>query len=87
LNPNIPIQALTSPKIKNLSDYLTGLGTNYCNPKVMWDPEEPLPPKRHPVQRLTVNDEGTMHQLIDAHVHGIFTDYPQVLSQILNNNK
>ena len=35
----------------------------------------------------TVNDENTMQELIDAHVHGIFTDYPQRLKSVLDENR
>ncbi len=88
LNPNIPIQALTSNKIKNLSDYLTDLGTNTCNPKVdVWSPEELNSFNQGGIQFniWTVNDKATMQQLIDANVHGIITDYPQILAKLLNN--
>ena len=90
LNSNIPIQALTSKKIKNLSDYLSVLGTNACNPKVdVWDPDELADLGQDGLQFnvWTVNDEATMRQLVDARVHGIFTDFPQVLSQVLNSSK
>jgi glycerophosphoryl diester phosphodiesterase len=87
LNPNIPIQALTSVKIKNLSEYLADLGTNTCNPNVdVWSKIELKDLGREGIlfNVWTVNDESTMSELIDANVHGIFTDYPQVLKRILD---
>jgi glycerophosphoryl diester phosphodiesterase len=32
----------------------------------------------------TVNDEKEMRQLVEAHVAGIFTDFPQTLKLVLN---
>ena len=88
LNPNIPIQALTSVKIKNLSDYLTNLGTNTCNPKLdVWSKKELKELALQGIQLnvWTVNDEATIKELIEAKVQGIFTDYPQKMISILNN--
>jgi glycerophosphoryl diester phosphodiesterase len=90
LNPNIPIQALTSVKIKDLSGYLANLGTNTCNPNVdVWSKVELKNLGREGIlfNVWTVNDESTMRELITANVHGIFTDYPQVLKHILDENK
>ena len=88
LNPNIPVQALTSTKIKNLSEYLSDLGTDSCNPKVdVWKPEELAAFYQDGIEFnvWTVNDEATMRQLMEANVNGIITDYPQKLVEILNN--
>jgi glycerophosphoryl diester phosphodiesterase len=32
----------------------------------------------------TVNNEKEMRQLVEAHVAGIFTDFPQTLKLVLN---
>ena len=88
LNPSIPVQALTSTKIKDLSEYLSDLGTDTCNPKVdVWKPEELAAFNQDGIEFnvWTVNDEATMRQLIQANVNGIITDYPQNLVKILNN--
>lgn len=90
LNPNIPIQALTDKEINNLSEYLAELGTNTCNPKVgVWSPEELGDLGRRGIQFnvWVVNDEALMRQLIDANVHGIFTDFPQILARVLNDQQ
>jgi len=87
LNPQLPIQALTSKEISNLSEYLTQLGTNACNPKVgVWSPQELSELGRSGIQFniWTVNDEVVMRQLVEANVHGIFTDFPQTLALVLN---
>jgi glycerophosphoryl diester phosphodiesterase len=90
LNPDIPIQALTDKKIDNLSEYLAELGTDTCNPKVnVWSPEELGDLGQSGIQFnvWTVNDEAVMRQLIAVNVHGIFTDFPQLLERVLNNNQ
>jgi glycerophosphoryl diester phosphodiesterase len=88
LNSNITIQALTNEKIKNLSEYLTNLGTKTCNPKVdVWNPGELEELGREGIHFnvYTVNDEAKMKQLIAANVQGIFTDFPQILTQLLSS--
>ena len=88
LNPNIPVQALTSTKIKNLTEYLSDLGRNSCNPKVdVWKPEELATFNQEGIEFnvWTVNDETTMKQLMEANVNGIITDYPQKLEEILKS--
>jgi glycerophosphoryl diester phosphodiesterase len=90
LNPNIPIQALTSVKIKDLLEYLADLDTNTCNPNVdVWSKLDLQDLGQQGIQFnvWTVNDENTMQELIDAHVHGIFTDYPQRLKSVLDENR
>jgi glycerophosphoryl diester phosphodiesterase len=86
LNPRITIQALTSEVIDGLPGYLEGLGTSACNPEIgIWSPGE----LRHLGQRgilfnvWTVNDEAEMERLVLANVHGIITDFPQVLVRLL----
>ena len=87
LNANIPIQALTNEKIKDLSDYLTTLGTDTCNPKLgVWstDEMEILGEEGIKFNIYTVNDEDDMKKLLNANVFGIFTDYPQTLIQLIS---
>ena len=87
LDPHIPIQALTSQKIRDLPAYLQQLGTQACNPKVgIWKPQElgELGSSGLQFNVWTVNDESEMKQLIEAGVHGIITDYPQALVLLLN---
>lgn len=86
LNPQIPIQALTSTQIRNLPEYLQQLGTSACNPKGnAWSPRElqELVQGGIELNVWTVNDESDMRQLIEAGVHGIITDYPQRLVLLL----
>ncbi len=86
LNPRIAIQALTSQPIDDLSEYLGDLGTVACNPKSgAWSPGELKELGQAGIQMnvWTVNDEGEMEQLVDAKVHGIITDFPQVLVRLL----
>ncbi|HSJ52354.1 MAG TPA: glycerophosphodiester phosphodiesterase family protein [Anaerolineae bacterium] len=86
LNPRIPIQALTSNQIDNLSEYLSGLGTRACNPKSgAWSPRELQALGQEGIQMnvWTVNDQGEMEQLVAANVHGIITDFPQILVRLL----
>ncbi len=90
LNPNIPIQVLTDKEINSLSEYLAELGTVTCNPKVnIWSPEELDDLGRSGIQLnvWTVNEEPVMRQLIEANVHGIFTDFPQLLIHVLSNKQ
>lgn len=86
LNPRIPIQALTSRQIDNLAEYLADLGTKACNPQSgAWSPGELQKLGQGGIQMnvWTVNDEGEMKQLVAANVHGIITDFPQVLVRLL----
>jgi glycerophosphoryl diester phosphodiesterase len=87
LNPNIPVQAITSTKINDLPEYLTEIGADACNPKLdVWNIQElvDLGKKGIHFNVWTVNDESTMRELIDAKVQGIITDYPQVLILVMN---
>lgn len=90
LDPNIPIQALTSTEIDNLAEYLGALGTNACNPKSeVWNARELAELRQSGIlfNVWTVNDESEMRELVEAGVHGIITDYPQRLVSILGSNK
>jgi len=89
LDPNIPIQALTSKKIGDLPAYLKQLGTTACNPKAgVWKPQDlaELAASGIEFNVWTVNDESEMKQLIEAGVYGIITDYPQTLRLVLGDN-
>lgn len=86
INPNIPVQVLTSEKIDNLSEYLEGFGTDSCNPRVtVWNKGELEKYSQAGIKFFiwTVNDPAKMKELIDVPVAGIFTDYPQVLKELL----
>lgn len=86
LNPRIPIQALTSRPIDDPSTYLAALGTSACNPKSgAWSARELKELGQGGIQMnvWTVNDEGEMAELVAANVHGIITDFPQVLVRLL----
>jgi len=90
LNPDLPIQALTSQKIDDLPGYLAQLGTNTCNPKAgVWNPRDLAELGQSGIQFnvWTVNDEAVMKQLIEANVHGIFTDFPQTLKRLLEQGQ
>ena len=87
LDAGIPIQALTSQKIRDVAAYLQQLGTSACNPKIgVWKPAElgELGQGGLLFNVWTVNDESDMKQLIEAQVHGIITDYPQALRPLLD---
>lgn len=87
LNPKIPIQVLTSEKIDNLGEYLQNYGTDSCNPKVtVWNKGELEKYNQAGIKFFiwTVNDPVKMKELLDVPVAGIFTDYPQVLKELLN---
>jgi len=86
LNPNIPIQALTSKPIPDLPGYLADLGTDACNPKdSVWSPQELAELSQNGIHFnvWTVNEEARMKDLIGAGIHAIITDYPQTLIAIL----
>ncbi len=86
INPNIPVQVLTSEKIDNPSDYLKGIGTDSLNPRVtVWSPAELERMTREGIRFniWTVNDPVKMKELIAVPVAGIFTDYPQILKELL----
>lgn len=88
LNPNIPVQVLTTIKIKDLPDYLAALGSNACNPKLdTWSIMDMADFSALGIQInvWTVNDEAAMKLLMEAHVHGIITDYPQKLILLQQN--
>ncbi len=86
LNLRLPIQALTSDPIDNLSAYLDALGTRACNPDAgAWSPRELRELEQSGIEMnvWTVNDVDEMEQLVAANVHGIMTDFPQVLVRLL----
>ena len=86
LNPRIPIQALTSEPIDDLPGYLAGLGTRSCNPDAgAWSAHDlrELGQRGILMNVWTVNDVDEMEQLVAAGVHGIMTDFPQVLVRLL----
>jgi len=88
--PQIPIQALTSKEIDSLAEYLDQLGASACNPKAnIWSAKELAELGQSGIQFnvWTVNDEAVMNQLIEANVQGIFTDFPQTLALILNEQQ
>lgn len=82
LNPKIPVQVLTTIKIKDLAQYLTSIGSNACNPKLdTWSIHDMAEFSANGIQInvWTVNDEAAMKLLMEAQIHGIITDYPQRL--------
>ena len=87
LDPKIPVQILTSQKIKNLPEYLDTIGTMSCNPKLdVWNEKDlvSLGSEGIHFNVWTVNDEASMKLLIAAKVAGIITDYPQKLIPLMN---
>lgn len=86
LNPRIPTQAITSKIIRNLPKYLDKLGADACNPKVtVWSYKRlhELGAEGIAFNVWTVDDERTMQALINTGVHGIITNYPQILVTLL----
>ncbi|HWR66655.1 MAG TPA: glycerophosphodiester phosphodiesterase family protein [Bellilinea sp.] len=86
LNPQLPIQLLTTKAISNPDDYLAKYDTRSFNPKLSaWSYEEikELSDRGILFNVWTVNDVQAMKALIDANVQGIITDFPQVLLQVL----
>jgi glycerophosphoryl diester phosphodiesterase len=89
LNTNIPLQALTSEKIGNLSEYLDEIGAQACNPKInTWSYRKMSEYEAEGIQFnvWTVNDELELKALINSGVTGIITDYPQKLIALLSND-
>ena len=87
LNPDIPTQAVTSTLIQHLPDYLSQLGASACNPKAtVWSYKRMAQLQVNGVafNVWTVNDDLTMRALVKTGVHGIITDFPQRLAQILS---
>ncbi|NOZ28111.1 MAG: glycerophosphodiester phosphodiesterase [Chloroflexi bacterium] len=86
LNARIPTQAITSKPIRDLPAYLAALGADACNPKVTaWSYERLAELREQGVvfNVWTVDDELTMKALINTGVHGIITNYPQILVRLL----
>jgi len=86
LNSNIPIQILTEDVIRNLDDYLAEFDTRFVNPKgSVWSDKQlkEMSDSGIKFNVWTVNDESLMRALIEAHVNGIITDFPQVLIPLL----
>ncbi len=90
LNPKIPVQVLTTIKIKDLSEYLAAIGSNACNPKLdTWSIMDMAAYSASGIQInvWTVNDVAAMKLLMEAHIHGIITDYPQKLIPLQQNTQ
>lgn len=87
INPNIPVQAITSQLIDDIAGYLDELGAVAVNPKInTWSYQRMTEFENQGVHFnvWTVNDELTMQALINSGVSGIITDYPQTLIKLLN---
>lgn len=85
-NPAIATAALVEEADPNPAALLQRLGAQAYNPKVGKIRPEAIAALRDQgfdVYIWTVNDEKTMQALIDAHVSGIFTDFPQLLKPLL----
>jgi glycerophosphoryl diester phosphodiesterase len=85
-NANIPLQAITSQLIRDLPEYLAGLGAQACNPRWNTWSYARLGELQEQGVRFnvwTVNDELTLRALINTGVHGIITDFPQTLIALL----
>ncbi len=88
LNSRIPTQAITSKAIRDLPAYLGDLNADACNPKVTaWNYKRmgELQAQGVAFNIWTVDDELTMKALIRTGVHGIITNYPQILVGLLKD--
>jgi glycerophosphoryl diester phosphodiesterase len=87
INPSIRTAALTDKVVLDPLALLEQTGADAFNPGVRYIGDEAVIRKvrdaGYDVYVWTVNDEKTMHRLIDAGVSGIFTDFPQLLDQVL----
>ncbi len=85
-NPHIRAGALTGRAMRDVAQYIRQLGADAYNPHVsVITPAEirALRAEGIDVYVYTVNDEETMWELVRAGASGIFTDYPQRLTPIL----
>jgi glycerophosphoryl diester phosphodiesterase len=87
INPSIRTAALTEKVVADPLALLEQAGADAFNPGVRYIGDEAVIRKvrdtGYDVYVWTVNDEKTMRRLIDAGVSGIFTDFPQLLHQVL----
>lgn len=86
LNPQLPIQLLTTKAIPNPDGYLAKYDTRSFNPKASaWSYEEikAMSDRGILFNVWTVNDEEAMKAFAQANVQGIITDFPQVLLRLL----
>ena len=90
INPQLPIQLLTTKAIPKPDDYLAKYDTRSFNPKLTaWSYEElkEMSDRGILFNVWTVNEEEAMKALIQANVQGIITDFPQVLLKLLAERK
>lgn len=85
-NPKIQAGALSSQFIDNVAGYIRELGADAYNPKHTAIPQAQIRWLRDQgihVYIYTVNDAEKMIHLAEAGASGLFTDYPQRLSEVL----
>ncbi|MDQ4078325.1 MAG: glycerophosphodiester phosphodiesterase [Chloroflexota bacterium] len=87
-NPTIPTAALVNRPASDPTALVKQLGAQAYNPGLVAIRPSQIPAIRDAdidVYVWTVNDEATMHTLIQHHVSGIITDFPQRLKRVLNS--
>ncbi len=89
-NPDIELAALFYRSVPNTIAALERLGVQAYNPSDNIIEPEAIPNLRSEgieVNIYTVNDEARMRALVEALASGIFTDFPQTLTQVLQDCK
>lgn len=89
MNPNIHLvqlvkKDLTQKEIKDIKTYAMGVGIDYR--KLTQPLVSSLKKKNLGVYTYTVNKEEEMKKLVEWGVSGIFTDYPDILTLVVENN-
>lgn len=87
LAPHIPVALLTSSWLVGAGAYAKSLNAEYVNPRYQSVTPDVLKELREhdvQVQTWTVNDEGTMRELVKQGVYGIITDHPDLLHSIIH---
>lgn len=86
VNPRLRTAALVETPVSDPVALVKGLGAQGYNPGDEWIRPEDIPAIRRAgvdVNVWTVNDPALMRALIQNGVSGIFTDFPQLLKEIL----
>ncbi|MHC1743525.1 MAG: glycerophosphodiester phosphodiesterase [Syntrophobacteraceae bacterium] len=86
LSPSMICGVLTSRRLRNVTEKLLGLAPATYHPKVTAiDPEQIglLRDDGHHVLVWVANDRSTMVRLLESGASGLFTDFPQVLNDVL----
>ena len=90
IKPEIKIGALYHYTIENVIKYALCLGVDAIHPNIELVTQQ-LIDECHKnnikVNTYTANSPDVMRKLIDSNVDGIFTDYPELLLEVINEKK